>query len=74
MGSEQLMSPADVAELLAVPVATIYQWRYTGYGPPGMRLGRHVRYRRVDVDRWIEDQLAREARSTRSLAATGVGS
>ena len=43
--SERLMTLADLAELLGVPVTTLYQWRHRGEGPPGYRVGRHVRYR-----------------------------
>lgn len=52
-----LLSPQQVAEYLGIPVATLYQWRYRREGPPGFRVGRHVRYRRSDVDAWIERQL-----------------
>jgi predicted DNA-binding transcriptional regulator AlpA len=36
-----------------VPVATLYAWRYHREGPPGFRVGRHVRYRWTDVEEWI---------------------
>ena len=42
---ERLLSPEDVADYLGLPVKTLYQWRYKGVGPPGLRIGRHVRYR-----------------------------
>jgi len=37
-------------------VQTIYQWRHRRDGPPGYRVGRHVRYRWTDVQAWLEDQ------------------
>lgn len=40
---ERLLSPTELAGCLAVPVQTIYQWRHRGEGPPGYRVGRHVR-------------------------------
>jgi excisionase family DNA binding protein len=46
----------DVAEFLAVPVQTLYEWRTKGYGPKGIRVGRYVRYRREDVFAWVESQ------------------
>jgi excisionase family DNA binding protein len=46
----------QLAAVLQVPVATIYQWRYTGDAPPGFRLGRHVRFRRDDVLAWLEQR------------------
>ena len=54
--SEPLISITDVSELLGVPVGTLYRWRYLGEGPPGYRIGRHVRYRRSAVEAWIEQQ------------------
>lgn len=32
---ERLVSPAELARFLSVPVATIYQYRHRGDGPPG---------------------------------------
>lgn len=43
----------QLAEVLQVPKATIYQWRYRGEGPPSLRVGRHVRFRRSDVEVWL---------------------
>lgn len=51
IGIEQL------AEELAVPVRTIRSWRLRGYGPRGATFGRHVRFRRADVNAWIERRL-----------------
>lgn len=53
---DQLMSPAQLAEYLAVPVTSLYQWRVHGVGPRGIRVGRHVRYRRSDVEAWLNAQ------------------
>jgi len=54
--TERLMTLADLSEMLDVPVNTIYGWRSRGEGPPGYRVGRHVRYRRAAVDAWLETQ------------------
>ncbi len=48
-GLEPLLSPLELAEYLDVPVATLYGWRYHGGGPPGFKVGRHLRYRLGDV-------------------------
>lgn len=52
----KLWSPEDLGEHLGIPVHTIYQWRTRGYGPPGHRIGRHIRYRPEDVHTWINEQ------------------
>ena len=55
---DRLLCVDDVASLLlGVPVATLYAWRYRGTGPRGLRVGRHLRYRRSDLDAWIHQQL-----------------
>ena len=51
---QQMMTPDEVADLLQVPLATLYGWRYKGTGPPSVRIGRHLRYSRTDVERWLE--------------------
>lgn len=54
---DRLLTVKDLADYLGVPVATIYAWRYRGEGPPGFRVGRHIRFRRADIEQWIERQL-----------------
>jgi Helix-turn-helix domain len=44
------MSPADVSEMLGIPVHTLYRWRYRATAQIGYRVGRHVRYRREAVE------------------------
>jgi excisionase family DNA binding protein len=50
-----LLRPDEVAALLDVPLRTIYRWRSRHDGPRGYRIGRHVRYRVDDIERWLED-------------------
>jgi excisionase family DNA binding protein len=50
----KLWGPKELADYLGVPVQTIYQWRTKGYGPRGRKVGKHVRYRPVDVEKWLE--------------------
>lgn len=53
-----LLTTEDVAELCNVPIATVRKWRYEGTGPTACKLGRHVRYRREDVEAWISERAA----------------
>lgn len=55
---ERLLTMREVADWLGVPLGTAYVWRSRGGGPPGIRVGRHVRYRRQDVERWLEQRRA----------------
>jgi excisionase family DNA binding protein len=43
----------ELSAYLGVPVQTIYQWRTKKYGPPGRRVGKHVRFRPEDVEAWV---------------------
>lgn len=54
---KRLLSVQALSEYLEVPVATLYRWRYLGEGPPGFRVGKHLRYRLGDVEAWVEEQL-----------------
>jgi excisionase family DNA binding protein len=54
---DRLISAQELADYLGVPVATLYQWRCRREGPPGFRVGRHVRYRWSDIEDWIDRQL-----------------
>lgn len=51
-----LWTPQVLAAFLGVPVKTLYSWRYLGTGPPFIRVGRHLRYRRADVETWLAEQ------------------
>ena len=48
------LTPVDLAEMLGVPVDTIYQWRSRRVGPRGFRVGRHLRFDPRAVQEWIE--------------------
>ncbi|MBI0296831.1 helix-turn-helix domain-containing protein [Streptomyces sp. PRKS01-29] len=54
---ERYLTPLDLADLIGVPVETIYQWRRKGTGPRGFRVGRHLRFDPEDVRRWIADLM-----------------
>lgn len=54
--SEQLLTRAEVAELLQVPEATLARWAYMGQGPTYFRVGRWARYRRSEVLAWLDGQ------------------
>lgn len=51
---ERYLTPADVADLLGVPVETLYQWRRKRTGPPAFRIGRHLRYDPARLRQWID--------------------
>ena len=53
---DPLVTITELAEYLGVPVKTIYEWRQTGRGPVGLRIGRHVKFRISDVQAWVDGQ------------------
>lgn len=59
---EPLLGATDVASIAGVPVSTVYAWRYKGTGPQGFRVGKRLRFKRSDVEAWL-DQLIRAERS-----------
>jgi excisionase family DNA binding protein len=52
---DPLLTPDEVAHWLGKPKATLYAWRSRGIGPRGIRVGNALRYRRSDVERWLDD-------------------
>jgi hypothetical protein len=46
------LSNEDLAARYGVPLATVRRWRLRGGGPPGVRIGKHVRYLETDVLAW----------------------
>jgi excisionase family DNA binding protein len=55
------MSVQELADYLGVPRSTVYQWNYAGTGPRFLRVGKYSRYRRADVDAWLEERCAEKA-------------
>jgi excisionase family DNA binding protein len=51
---------AETAKYLGVPARTLDRWRISGQGPVFIKLGpRQVRYRKVDLDRWMDERAFR---------------
>jgi excisionase family DNA binding protein len=55
-GDAELLTVADVAAMTRLAVGTLRYWRHTGSGgPPSVKLGRRVLYRRSDVEEWLKE-------------------
>lgn len=50
-----LLTPGQTAEQLNIPVSTLSRWRSERSELPYVTVGRLIRYRQVDIDRWIDD-------------------
>ncbi|MDH2388670.1 helix-turn-helix domain-containing protein [Streptomyces sp. HNM0663] len=58
---DRYLTPDDIAELFEVPKETVYQWRKKRTGPPGFRVGKHIRYDPAAVHRWACERMAADA-------------
>jgi excisionase family DNA binding protein len=56
---QPLLTGREVAELLQVPEQTLYAWRCKGEGPEAYKIGRHLRYDRAEVLRWLKTRTGR---------------
>ena len=54
-GPEPLLTVDEVARWLGKPKATLYAWRTRGLVPRAIRVGNVLRYRRSEVERWLDD-------------------
>ena len=57
---ERLWTEQEAADYLQVAVGTLRRWRAEGSGPPALRVGRNVRYRRSDIDGWLQREQERK--------------
>jgi len=61
--SEMFTTP-EAAAYTKIAVPTLERYRLTGEGPMFAKLGGSVRYRRCDLDAWIESRLVRSTSET----------
>jgi predicted DNA-binding transcriptional regulator AlpA len=59
---DHFLTPEELANLLRLPsVETLYAWRKKRTGPPGFRVGKHLRYDPAAVRTWINEQMTQAA-------------
>ena len=54
MSDSNLLNERQAAQILGCSVALIRKWRLLGRGPAYCKIGRLVRYRREDIDEFLE--------------------
>jgi len=59
------ISRANLAQELEVTEGTLRRWTLERWGPPCIRAGRKIFYRRSAVIEWLEDQEAADLRRAR---------
>lgn len=58
------VTPEELAEELRIPVGTIYSWRSRGKGPAASKFGRHLRFKRSAINKWLADCANAGTRAT----------
>jgi excisionase family DNA binding protein len=58
-----LIGVEQVASILGVSASTVRWWRQTGKGPRSARIGKHVKFKRADVEAWADAQFESELES-----------
>lgn len=55
--NSELLTTAEVSAMTRIAVATLRYWRHAGgvAGPPSVKLGRRVMYRREEVEKWLRE-------------------
>ncbi|WP_299129435.1 helix-turn-helix domain-containing protein [uncultured Amaricoccus sp.] len=60
---------AELARELTISVDTLQRWETRRVGPPCVRVGRKVLYRKDAVREWLREQEARKTGAHRAVAA-----
>jgi hypothetical protein len=60
---------AELARELTLSIDTLQRWETRRVGPPCVRVGRKVLYRKDAVCEWLRDQEARKTGAHRAVAA-----
>ncbi|MFE3647706.1 helix-turn-helix transcriptional regulator [Streptomyces sp. NPDC059152] len=56
---DRYLKPEDLVELFSLKsIETVYAWRRKRTGPPGFRVGKHIRYDPAAVHAWAQDRMA----------------
>lgn len=57
-GRDRLLTTDQAGRILGIKPKTLANWRHQRRGPKfASLLGRQVRYRRSDLDEWVEEQM-----------------
>jgi excisionase family DNA binding protein len=56
---QDLLNTCEAAKYVSLASVTLERMRITGEGPAFVKLGRSVRYRRADLQNWINSRLLR---------------
>jgi excisionase family DNA binding protein len=57
LAKKDRLNNEEAAKYLGLKAATLNKWRVYGEGPPFIKVGRLVRYRRADLDAYLSGRL-----------------
>jgi excisionase family DNA binding protein len=58
-GPGERLNNREAADYLGLKAATLNKWRCHGDGPPFIKVGRLIRYRRTDLDAFLMGRVRR---------------
>lgn len=70
---EDWMTPAELASELGVSIETLRKWEHQRIGPPRVKVGQKVLYRRGGVRAWLENKEAEVVRRRQGESEHGAG-
>ena len=53
---DQLYNEKETVKLLSLSVKTLQRYRYTGGGPIYIKLGKSVRYKESDIEKYVSER------------------
>lgn len=56
-----LVGVEEVASMIGVSPSTVRWWRQTGKGPRSARIGKQVKFKRSEVEAWLEAQFEQQS-------------
>jgi hypothetical protein len=66
------LTPQEVAHRLRIQTVTLRLWRVQNRGPVFFRCGRRIRYRVVDLNQWISENLSNSGPTPTASATAQV--
>jgi excisionase family DNA binding protein len=73
VGSGTYLTTADALAYLKTAPRTLYRWLASGE-IPAVRMGHQWRFRKGDLDRWVEERARNHSPASRKLHAKNVES
>jgi predicted DNA-binding transcriptional regulator AlpA len=67
--NDPLLSSPETAAYVGVPLKTLYVWAVRGTGPKRIKVGRYTRYRKSEIDAWLDTNTKPAPQGSRRRAS-----